>query len=702
MIATLKDLHADLARKFQRQGPLIEQTWRSLQQRQRETIVRDGSLDGVVLKHPDDTSMGAVYKILPEWNMRDLTAPSSDFLLNLLRHRATTSLQDQYASGVNGSAGDYEHIVDMMCRKNLQLRNASDHNDQFTTFHSKEKYGQTFATTPGNKREVVASLRSAFQAGLIVPQSTGELIMMRQLYILQALNITFEDILDVGSTTRTAKGPTPRPAENATTALAKLSVHSPPTKTELPGLAESAIDQQVSLEDYIDLVSTEPTILAYEVNLWYYTRPELVADDRGRILPAILDKFISGAFFDAVRTVVRNACVWKYMACLLRMLGISHDRQFRAIILQELSKVCAMEYTRARDTFKRYVSTGTGGGRWFRRATNAKNYDKVRVGLKCSPESLTVENPQLHYMLRLCQEETTWTKSADWLQKLTDLHRVHPLEQGKMLKQEFDSLGDLAIIVTFIQCLSGVVNLPTISKKGQSSFVSRVESLDSRLESIKAGLRLDAFVIPIDNLLEPGMASGALEVLHTYVEEKLGGKLTVLYQNLVDSALCEMHERYQDQKAKLAHFRAAYVSPTIPQAPVTATHVRKAKEKTRPVHSLGVESKDQFDMSTSCKDQPTVANDMFRVKKSTLDVFCSLLSRSSEARSFVAWDGFVAAMADIGFSIMPKMGSIYAFRPPERMGVQRGLTLHRPHQSNIEGTQPVGVFSSANEGLWME
>jgi hypothetical protein len=41
-------------------------------------------------------------------------------------------------------------------------------------------------------------------------------------------------------------------------------------------------------------------------------------------------------------------------------------------------------------------------------------------------------------------------------------------------------------------------------------------------------------------------------------------------------------------------------------------------------------------------------------------------------------------MIDLGFSIDPKVGSIYTFVPPERMSVRRDITLHRPHQARIE------------------
>jgi hypothetical protein len=41
-------------------------------------------------------------------------------------------------------------------------------------------------------------------------------------------------------------------------------------------------------------------------------------------------------------------------------------------------------------------------------------------------------------------------------------------------------------------------------------------------------------------------------------------------------------------------------------------------------------------------------------------------------------------MADLGFSVMPKGGSIFEFNPPASMD-KRPITLHRPHVSDFEG-----------------
>jgi hypothetical protein len=542
MDSDLKALHSDLARKFRLHGTRIEQMWRSFSPKQREKVMRDGSRDGVVLKNHQDTSLGNVYKFVPEWNIRDITS-SPDYFVRILKHRATTQLQEQYIDGVSGGPGDHAHIVEMMQKKNLQLINASQFKDCYTLFYDEEKYGRSVTIKPGHSKDVLAALRPAVDAQLIVPQATGELILMRQISLLQTLNIAVEDILDAASTTRTQTKRPKKPADVATAALAQLSLHETPKKFELSHLATRSLDQKASLEDYVNLISTEATILAHDVNLWFFTRPELVADERGRVMPVHTDKYISGAVFDAIHSAVKAAAVWSYITRLLALLESSHDKQFRVIILQELSNTCHLEYTRAQSNFKRHVSTGSGGNKWFKRMSTVRKDGIARISMKRSPESLTVENPQLHYMLRLCLDETNWTTSAEWLQKLEDLHRAHPVEKENMTEREYDSLGDLAIIVTFTQALSSLEKLPPVTHKQHQAFPSGYLALENELRDVKSGIDLGDFAIPIDNLLEPGMAVGALTTLDNYILEKTGSKLGFLYQDLVEDCVSNILKR---------------------------------------------------------------------------------------------------------------------------------------------------------------
>lgn len=685
MDETLKELHSDLARKYRRHGPQIEQRWRMLSQEERTSVMRSGSHEGAVLKHSEDTSLENVYKFIPEWNIRDIASPSSDLFLDMLKYRATVPLQTQYTSGFNGRPGDHAHIVDMMQRKNLRLNNASKLKDCYSLFITEDGYGQSVKIAAGKRAEVLATMNPAMQAQLIVPQAVGDLVLMRQTNLLQLLNIAIEDILDTSSTTRTQKTRPKKPVDGAAAALAQLSIDAPQNKIGLSDLVDLSLDRKSSCEDIITLISDEPTILAHEVNFSFFTRPELIADEKGRVLPVHTDKFISGAVLDAVHDGVKTAAIWYYIARLLILCKETTNKQFRAIVLRELSNTCLLEYLRAQACFKRSVAVGLGGSKWFKRMSTTRKDDAVRISLKRNPESLTVENPQLHHMLRLCQDETNSAGAVQWLQKLDDLHRAHPLEQDKLSEWEHDSLADLAFIVAFIQSLSSVVQLPTANHKKSQGFVSDFAALGNELRQLKDGLDLGDFAIPIDNLLEPGMASGALTKLDQYLEEKTGAKLGHLYQDLIGDCVSKLQKQFEQQQAKASELNVEYVTPTAPESPESHIQQRKQKEKTRPTQSPTYKITPQTSEVALEDGQPTQPKQTFQVKASTAAVFASLLSRSSAARGSVRWDAFVAAMTELGFSVIPKMGSIFTFAPSEKMQVQRDLTLHRPHQSSIEG-----------------
>ncbi|KAF2442392.1 ipa protein [Karstenula rhodostoma CBS 690.94] len=684
MDEAIKALHRDLTRKYKRHGPRVEQMWRSLPQAQRAEALKAGSVN--VLKSPTDASLGNVYKFMPEWNLRDITAPSSDFLLDMLKHRATTSLQEQYKAGVNGGLGDHAHIVDMMNKKNLELTDTHKVKDGYTLFFDEESYGKSVEVTArGNKKEFLTAMAPAIRAQLVVPQSTGHLILLRQQYLLQSLNIIIEDILEAASTTRDQKTRPKNPAEAATAALSDLSFHAAPKKVELADLLKSSLDRRSSLEEYIDLICTEPTVLAYETNIWFFTRPELVADEKGRVLPAYTDDYISAALFDAINNAVKSAAVWNYIHRLTALLHDAPDKQLRAILLQELSKVCVLEYNRAQGMFRRSVATGSGGNKWFKRMSDKQKNGTIRIAMKRDPESLTVENPQLHYMLRLCQTDTTWSKAAEWLQKLEDLHRAHPLEKDKMDEREFNALGELAVVVTFIRSLSSAVPLPALNSKKGQSFIMAFHTVEEEFSQLKIGLDLSDFAIPIDNLLEPGMADGALKALDAYVVEKIGTKLGFLYQDLVDDCVSKIHDQHEQQKAKSKEVKMEYAAPTAPVDFEERVQQRRLKEKTRPAHSSIYEITPQ--VSTRVREEPTYSQQTFKVKESTFAALSTLLSSSSAARGSITWDAFTAAMADLKFSIIPKFGSVFTFRPSEKDSGQKDVTIHRPHQSRIEGVK---------------
>jgi hypothetical protein len=89
-----------------------------------------------------DSSLGNVYKLVPEINLCDITEAGSDFLLDLLRHRAMKSLFEQYSDGADGCPGDLDFIEKMM--RTHDLRYVEAFSDCYTMFLDDEKYGESY------------------------------------------------------------------------------------------------------------------------------------------------------------------------------------------------------------------------------------------------------------------------------------------------------------------------------------------------------------------------------------------------------------------------------------------------------------------------------------------------------------------------------------------------------------------------------
>jgi hypothetical protein len=156
-----------------------------------------------------------------------------------------------------------------------------------------------------------------------------------------------------------------------------------------------------------------------------------------------------------IHNSVTGTAIWVYLCRLLQLLTHeSNDTVYRGIILQEMLNVCHLEYYgRVQKLFKRHVQTGSGS-KYFRCVSGVYDNGIARVAMKNNPEIITRENPQVHYMVRLCQAETNASKAVTWIKKLDDLHRSHPTEREEMEERELDPFSDLAVIAGFVQSLS--------------------------------------------------------------------------------------------------------------------------------------------------------------------------------------------------------------------------------------------------------
>ncbi|KAF5551845.1 hypothetical protein FMEXI_3099 [Fusarium mexicanum] len=661
----LLELHGDLQRQWKAYGPKVETAWRSFDKAQREECMKAAAWKRQVLKHSRDASLGSLCKFMPEWNLDDITDPDSNLFLDIIKHRAMTPLTEQYRRGHNGTAGDLDLIDEMARTRNL--RHANPFKNCFTVF-TEEEYGYCFRVPICvNDEEIQSGLESGIQDRYIVPQSLGQLILTRQLQMVQALNFMIECVMDQVSSPKDRSRP-----KNFKPPTAPLSDSLPKqatVKLNPQELFAVASDQKSSLEELLSLLCSEATVLCADVNTQFYSQPELVPDEKGRSLPH----------------AVQGIAIWISITGLLKLLEKpSTDKLYKSMILQELSNMCHFEYARTQALFKRQVSTGTGSKR-FKRISNAyDNSGNARVSMKGKPEELTRSDPQLHYLLRLCQPDTTVTKAAEWMEKLSDLYKAHPLEREKLDERESRTLHDVAAIVAFVQDVSKVYSLPSISRKKGNLLVAGLQEVDTELNQIKKEVDLHDHAAPIEILLEPGMSAKALEALNAFMMEKTGTTMGFLYQDALEKAFQNVEERYRQAKDKTNKDTKAEFVPidTTPMDAKERIEARRQKEKTRPEHSSVYAITPATDSSED--KEPTKPTQPLKVSSSTAEVFATLFDRT-QSRGSVSWSSFEAAMAELGFSVLPRLGSVYTFRPSEDMDIKKPVSIHRPHQSQIEG-----------------
>lgn len=195
-------------------------------------------------------------------------------------------------------------------------------------------------------------------------------------------------------------------------------------------------------------------------------------------------------------------------------------------------------------------------------------------------------------------------------------------------------------------------------------FTGRTAELDTELAQYKAEADFDDHLVPIDNLLEPGAASDALQTLDEFMFERAGTILVSWYEDLLHDCLNGVGKRCLDAKLSLEKARK--------------------QQATRPADEARA-----YDITAITPPQLTsevavVPALRLKLKASTASVFDTIFVKA-RARESVSWADFAGAMADLGFSVTPIYDSVFTFHPPESMGATRSITLRGPHASEIEG-----------------
>ncbi|RBQ79729.1 hypothetical protein FVER14953_21154 [Fusarium verticillioides] len=151
-----------------------------------------------------------------------------------------------------------------------------------------------------------------------------------------------------------------------------------------------------------------------------------------------------------------------------------------------------------------------------------------------------------------------------------------------------------------------------------------------------------------------------------------------LYQDELEKAFRNVEEEYQQAKNKANTDSKTGFVP-IDTAPVDTKErieTRRQKEKTRPEHSSVYAITPITDSAE--EKEPGKPTQPLKVSSSTAEVFATLFDKT-QSRGSVSWSSFEAAMSELGFSVLPRFGSVYTFRPSEDMDIKRPVSIHRPH-----------------------
>jgi hypothetical protein len=167
------------------------------------------------------------------------------------------------------------------------------------------------------------------------------------------------------------------------------------------------------------------------------------------------------------------------------------------------------------------------------------------------------------------------------------------------------------------------------------------------------------------------------------MKENSGTTMGFIYEQAVEKFFTKLQEHCQRTKAKLEMEANAHVPifpASVPQPVEKRVEQRRVKEKTRSASQPEAEVNPHIPENENTTKEPQP----IKVDRHTFEVFTTLFSKS-DARGSVNWAAFESAMSKLEFSVVPKYGSVYTFFPPDGMVPSTPLTVHRPHQSKLEG-----------------
>ncbi|KAF3810416.1 hypothetical protein GCG54_00000463 [Colletotrichum gloeosporioides] len=661
----VQEEHETLRKKWDMYEGRLQRHWDALDKDQRRQCILKLNDGENIPRHPEDSAHGGVLSsLVPEWNLRDLTDPDEDRLLDIMANRAVPDLIDQYR------VNDKDFIERRM--ETHELRVNATFRDAYIMFIDSDQYGQA-VQIPRSKMNEIAW---AFRMGNMLPKGIGEMILCRQLFLLQRLNdianfILQEagvskiprkrrevDQLDLAWLTRTllSNRNSPQLASWSRGAPQAQPAAKKVKEDPLPDPKDLIRDRKIAYEAYLDSLASQPAMFAREVAAWFPIRPELIADEKGRSLPLKADMHASSAVLDAAHSAIKGTVISSYADQLLsRPDDAGSDKLRKSIILQELSNIAHLDYVRLQSLLKRQL---TRDSKLFKRVSNGVDaVGNPNIKLKGKPQDLYLK--------------TDFDKYGATLQR-----------------DAFETMGLLS--------LSAAVNLslaqkgPVPSRKKAQSFVTRAQELEAELNRLKK----DLGPVLTKKALDDGLIDGALERLDEIVAEKAGARLAFLYEDLIQDSFAYLYKQYDHAKANgETDWTALAVEPQQPSEELVES--RKQRDKSRS------SSRSQLDMISSARE-PVPASPTIEVEyEDMVETFRNLI-RKSEPREAVGWPAFNLAIKELAFNLIRTADGLNHAFESSRFGCKL-LVVSPPYKGKFEGDSALVLGQRLNKAYgWTE
>ncbi|TPX18665.1 uncharacterized protein E0L32_002522 [Thyridium curvatum] len=618
----VKTLQKDLARRLRLHWPAIEKYWGSLTPRKQKECF-DSLLPGLKtgLKNCRGRTLGGVLRYCSFAAEVSALKESPRRLLDILQHRASTTLLDQYLEGPNGNPGDREFAIQFVLKApqmGIHLQDCFQKEykgDTYTFFFDDENFGETRERMQGTD-DLEPELQPLLDRGECVSEPFGYLVFERQRSVLRFLLAIVEDILlEAGEQSRcTTVSKTPYPYQTRRECMSEvLHTHSLTTFANVAVYSRGFLELQ---NQHLDNLK-HGGYLELFVRRYFNNHPGLIWDEDGCVMPVLSDRFLSRALFQLWHESLQITAIWRYIHEVLELIvsqPASHGRQ--ECFLSDLSTALQHSYVYHQSRLRKMIQINEAAGYFTRRHGQYDKLGNPVIVMKHNPQDEPECPRRLRCLVDLCRSKTTAPKALELLRDWDEHDDTLPGLDGGLYDEEFEALFDLIVAVVCSHSLHQLLPLPNPHLKREDSFAARFRKLEAEINALECevDLHLQDFAAPTGNLREPGVAEEARQALDDFMVVKVGSTIQTAYDAIVEECLsavrqaqAQANERSRDtetlpEPVKLANTqppgqdrlpapaqlpqpkpRASSAQPTDPQAVSKANKSQHGTENVYPL-----------------------------------------------------------------------------------------------------------------------